>query len=114
MLRLVSKSISVRPVTIIRKHEIVRAKKNTIYEVVANVDKYKTFVPYCADSTMDDGRTRGTLVVNLGPVSHTWTSSLTCTENEIVAKNATSYPVKFLNTSTQNDLSLSSIVLRYS
>ena len=83
----------------IRRSEIVRARKSTIYGVVADIDNYKSFVPFCSRSELDDTKTLGKLGVQLGPASYTWNSQLTFKDDEIIAKNDSSFPLKSMNTS---------------
>lgn len=87
--------------TTIAKSEIIRAKKSTIYAVVANVNNYKFFVPFCSNSIMEkieNGTSKGTLEVKLGPLSQKWESLVILSDNEILAKNSTTFPLEFLNT----------------
>jgi ribosome-associated toxin RatA of RatAB toxin-antitoxin module len=51
---------------------------------------------------MDSKENIGRLVVKLGPITHNWISNVTLNENEIIAKNTTEYPLKFMNTSKVN------------
>ena len=88
----------VRRFTTIRKSELVRADLDTMYSVVAKVDRYEHFVPMCSKSYLLSP-SKGKLTVAKGPIAQTWTSELTFLDNEILAKNTTNYPLKFLNAS---------------
>mgnify|MGYP000543585288 CR=1 FL=1 len=103
MLRNISRFRQIRLATTIAKSEIIRAKKSTIYDVVANVNNYKFFVPHCSNSMMENidenGTSKGTLEVKLGPISQKWESVVILSDNEILAKNSATFPLEFLNTS---------------
>ena len=58
-----------------------------LYDVVANVDDYKHFVPYCQVSeTFEASETyaRANLAVGFGPVTERYTSILTLTRPNLV------------------------------
>ena len=87
----------------IRRSEIVRAKKATVYGVVADVDNYKSFVPFCSSSNLDQLKSQGRLGVKLGPASYTWDSQLTFKDDEIIAINDSAFPLKSMKTSKYSD-----------
>ncbi|CBY07826.1 unnamed protein product [Oikopleura dioica] len=70
----------------------------TVYGVVADVANYSNFVPFCENSTLSSDKSSGQIDIKFGPIRNSWQSKLTFSEGEILAQNATSFPLKYLDT----------------
>jgi len=77
---------------------VIRAELATVYGVVADVANYSNFVPFCENSTLSSDKSSGQIDIKFGPIRNSWQSKLTFSEGEILAQNATSFPLKYLDT----------------
>ena len=91
-----------RSLTQIKKSHYIRAPVEIVSATVSDVSRYVDFVPFCSKSEMDTETMIGTLTVEYGPVSTTWASDVTISEDRVLARNHGGGVVKSLSTGNPN------------